>query len=656
MEQGDELNMLCTHWSKAIDLAQKDRKERFMDVAMDIKKFYDSDHRFLYDGKYKSRFMAVEGADGSAIEPRFRVTINKAAEYVSLHLPVLYHRNPNRTVTPRTPAISSELMAALQLNPANSQSRFIEDQARAQLLQYLLNVWPIEMDLKREARQAITEALVYGRGVLWCELEAGPGGNRPGLFYEPVENLFIDPDAEQLRHAGWIARKRTRRLCDIEYERGMPPGTLKGKSESSTRQAELYSEGTDGEMARKAGKSSDLGEYYEIYSRMGLGKIKGFPQEVTEILDTYGDEVYLEVMPGCDYPLNLTKDFIDSLSAEVNPEERARMIHDAIGWPTRFYKNPTWPWPFAPLDFCYVSKSVWPMAPLAPAMGYQEFLDWAYSFMSERLPISCRTFLATPKGQELETTETVLNGCDMSLIRYDAKLPQQSWDKIVGFIQPPGMNRDIFDVTVAIEKKFEEATGMTQLAYGNPGDTQSRSAADVQIRQQNLSIRPDDMANKVEDWMSLAAQLQVVCAREHLGPADVAGDFGETFDDSKAETPPVAGEMTFLWMQLCAGREIEQIIGDFEYRVESGSARKPNKAAQVERASQLLQTLMPVLMPQYQTTGDPTQVNAILRDYLKANDWANPDEVLFPNMQQQMMEQQMAMQQQQATVPMQASA
>ena len=169
--------------------------------------------------------------------------------------------------------------------------------------------------------------------------------------------------------------------------------------------------------------------------------------------------------------------------------------------------------------------------------------------------------------------------------------------------------------------------------------------------------------------MAQAALLQAICAREHLGPEDVAGDFGESYAASEdAMIPPQVGEMTALWMELCASKEIDQIIADFEYRIESGSARKPNKAAQVETASQVLQTLLPVLMPQYQMTGDPTQVNVILREYLKAIDWNNPEELLFPTaeeqMQQQMMlqQQQMQMQQQmgmvppQQTIPMGASA
>ena len=55
-----------------------------------------------------------------------------------------------------------------------------------------------------------------------------------------------------------------------------------------------------------------------------------------------------------------------------------------------------------------------------------------------------------------------------------------------------------------------------------------RSAAEAQYRQQNINIRPDDMASKVEDWLSLSATREIQAMRYLASSEDVVPIVGPT--------------------------------------------------------------------------------------------------------------------------------
>ncbi len=114
----------------------------------------------------------------------FRVTANLTAEFVQLFGPMLYSRNPVRTVKPRhlvdlpatafglpdsattTPEMAQGLdMLTLQAGAMFEQAlqaqaqQAQKDQVVALLLEKYLNYTPNELDLKGESRKAINEAL-----------------------------------------------------------------------------------------------------------------------------------------------------------------------------------------------------------------------------------------------------------------------------------------------------------------------------------------------------------------------------------------------------------------------------------------------------------------------------------------------------------------
>jgi hypothetical protein len=64
---------------------------------------------------------------------------------------------------------------------------------------------------------------------------------------------------------------------------------------------------------------------------------------------------------------------------------------------------------------------------------------------------------------------------------------------------------------------------------------------------------------------------------------------------------------------------LDQLAREYEYRIESGSARKPNKAGRIEALQIALQTLGPILQP-VAMQGQVGPLNALLKDYCEAID------------------------------------
>ena len=112
------------------------------------------------------------------------------------------------------------------------------------------------------------------------------------------------------------------------------------------------------------------------------------------------------------------------------------------------------------------------------------------------------------------------------------------------------------------------------------------------------------------------------------------------------EPVPVMGKYTQLWMELFPKQSLDDLSVAFRFSVEAGSARKPNKDRQVAQSQEALQVIFPLLMQQYQMQGDPMQVNAILRMWAMANDHPHPEQLMLPDLRQQIQAQQQAQQQQ----------
>ena len=113
------------------------------------------------------------------------------------------------------------------------------------------------------------------------------------------------------------------------------------------------------------------------------------------------------------------------------------------------------------------------------------------------------------------------------------------------------------------------------------------------------------MSSRVEDWLSQCAMKEIEAAEWIL---------------SGEEVEPVLGKMgRHIWDAQIRTQDFENTIRDFDYRVEAGTARKPNKVNKVRQLNEFAQIAMPTLQ-QFAMQGMMEPYNALIEDWSKAND------------------------------------
>lgn len=449
---------------------------------------------------------------------------------------------------------------------------------------------------------------------LWCGTYQPPGSRTTyvGSFFDSVDFLYIDPDCESLKDAWWIARKLSQPVWQVERRFGLKPGSLKGHHESANMQSEVDS--ARKEFDRQRGMSNDLMIYYEVYSRMGSGgrlsggnktRDDGLPlgdsSSFTKVLDPLvGDHVFLVVAPGVRYPLNLPPDVQElPITGTEGPEDGGVLIKERLAWPVPFWADGTWP--VSVLDFHPVPRNAWPMSHIKPALGELRFLCWAYSFVSCKIKNTLRDVIAILKEMADQFKLTILEGADLSTVELDTN--NRDIRECVQVLQFPPMNADIWRIIQAVEANFEKRVGLDEVR--GQQEAQPRSAAQTQAQTQRQNIRPDDMGQKVESWMTEAARKEALAARMLLAPKDVLPILGLT--------------QAALWAQFVMTKDLG-VMRELEYRIEAGSTRKPNRDRDQQNADSAMQILLPILNGFAQSTGQLGPVNALLSFWCKSRD------------------------------------
>lgn len=597
----DPLAPVVSAWLAKIKLGWELKKRKFQNDADEAMAFYSGPYDWLYGarGARNMRAFMFTGDDDDFVTPSMRMTVNKAAELVQLFGPALYHRNPERQVNPRklpdiplqmlaNPADPNSMMMLQQMAQEQNQSRIV-DQIRSTLLQTYLNYTPTALDLKTHSRWSIDEAMIKGMGLLWTEVyqPAGSGKKMIGSFFDSADNLVMDPDMELFQDCKWCARRCIHPYWQVEADYKLPQDSLKNKAtlESYNQQAQTNAD-RDGDYNRKRGMTNDLMVYWKIYSKMGMGgKLAGIKQDLRQPLDFYGDYVYLVVAPGVNYPLNLP-------NIQGTDEE----IKQALQWPTPFWADDAWP--FSDLAFHTVPRELYPMSHLKPAMGELVFINWAYSFLATKVKLACRDFIAIAKSAGEELKNRIHVGMDYTLLEVEAL--HGDINKVVQFLQHPPFNPEIYRVIEGVTKNFEQRTGLSELMYGM-SSRQMRSAEEANVKGEQISVRPDDMANKVEDWMTNVARKEALASRWHLQADDVAPMLGQT------------GAM--FWNQFVVPSDPSEILHQLEYRIEAGSAKKPNRARDAANIQQAMQIMLQPLFQFAKESGNVAPFNTLISNW-----------------------------------------
>jgi hypothetical protein len=238
-------------------------------------------------------------------------------------------------------------------------------------------------------------------------------------------------------------------------------------------------------------------------------------------------------------------------------------------------------------------------------MGELKFLNWAMSFLATRVMTSCKTMVGVAKAAGDDIKDQILKHEEsgFSLVELSETLGRSVSD-IVSVFQLPQVTPELWQIIQAVSEMFDKRVGLTELTYGLTRAAY-RSAAEAQVKSEQISVRPDDMASALEDAMSMLARREALAARWLLKPEDVAQILG-----------PLGAE---VWAQSIQPMPLDQLAREYEYRIEAGSARKPNKAGRIEALQIALQTLGPILQP-VAMQGQVGPLNALLKDYCEAID------------------------------------
>lgn len=620
---GHPLSGITSSWISKIHAAHRFKRGEFQNDADECMRFFDGPHDFMYKNDATAR--SAQRSDSSFPNPTFRMTYNRVAEMVQLFGPVLYHRNPHRQITPRELPVLPIGMFGDPQDPQVQQmvqqltEQFEQvknrDEVLASLMQSYLNYTPNEMLLKEHSRQAIDEAIIKGMGILWPEVFTPPGAGHKVIrsVFESCDNILFDSDMESMENATWCARKRIIPVWMAEDKFQLPRGTLHGNLESFKNQTQDQ----ESDYYRRRGETNDIITYWEVYSRMGMGHLlkdrAGLgshsleyrtDDSSTKFFDKFGTHVFLAVCDDYPIPLNL---------AGANVKKFDDMFFRAQ-WPIPFWADPTDPWPFVVIQFHRRPRKVYPMSHLKPGLGELKFLNWAISFVADKIKNTCRDFIGVLKSAEEDLKTQILSGKDLTLIEIERQHGKTIND-VVSFLQHPQMNGDIWKVIDAVMKVFEDRVGLNEMMYGE-SKKQLRSAAEANVKGSAIKVRPEDMATKVEEAMTLLARKEALAARWFLDAKDVEPVFGEVHAK--------------MWTQFVQNTEVPQVVAEFTYRIEAGSIRKPNRDRDVENANQATQVWTPIFNTYFQQTGDVRPINALIGMWAKAFDLDPKDFTLQP--------------------------
>ncbi len=586
-------------------------KQLFTDVGKECHTFFTGSNSAFWDPTFIKKY--VKGG----MDPRIKMTMAKAFEFVALMGPSLYWQNPHREVRPRRMfEISEEDIQFLpdpmlqqmvaQVLQAQQQGRAL-DEIVSWIVETYLNYTPNEQPrggLRRASMLATTEAMVKGRGCVWTETFQMPGSQRTltGSFFGSVDELLVDPDAESFDDAHWICRERSAPHWELEERFKWPAGSLRYASsfESANYQGALLGSNF-GMLERKQGLSQDYVTYYEIYSKCGPGtRLSGVYSPISAHLDQVaGKYAYLCITPAVPCPLNVRTDRLrgSGMSPGATDDEVRRMFH----WPL-----PTWlddRWPCSVLDFYPDPRRVWPIAPMGPGLGELVFLNIFSSHMANRTWSSTRDFWVVMERAADRLEEIIKSGDDQAVIKL--KEAHGKIEDVLQQVKQEPANLDSWRIIDMMGERFADRVGLSEVWYAkNPGGRMPRTATDVESRKDFATIRTEFMGTQVETWQEDIARNEMLAMRWSVKPQDLDGLFGPA-------------EM-LLYERLIQQTPVERIVRELRATITAGSAKKNNRERDSQNINATVATLLPVLTEYAAATGDSRPTNEYIKLWLKA--------------------------------------
>lgn len=628
---------LSAAWKNRLESARQS-KQGFTDVANQCRAFYSEDCGFMWGSEFRNKYV------GDIEKPDVTVTINKAFDFVSIIGPYLFWEYPTRYCKPYEPIeVDPAIFGDSNQNPLAQQQFQMMEQMRTQghavaklqadLMQRYQGYSQREQrdPLQKEAARSIVDAMLTGRGLLWPEKYSFPASGRTltGLFHGKVDDFFIDPDCNDpaLKTAKWIARRHVSPVYEVERRFGLKEGSLKEYASTESNDSKIVNSSPTDRVKRDNGQTHDRIVWYEIFSKCGVGtRQHDVDSTLHETFDEMiGDYAYLVVSPHVPYFLNASPEAIKS--AEDDDE-----IMEMLAWPF-----PSWMddrWPVAILDFYIDTNSCWPVAPLAPALGWLITMNILVSAAVQNAYENRKQLIGTIESVA-DSVEEALSKGGSAVIRLKDNI-NEDINKVVQYLNRPGMNNDIWHAINYCSQEFNKATNLVDFMYAE-STTQDRSAKTTSAKEEKSGVRPEKMSMDVAWWMTEAAELEKILAAFEVEGSDIAGLLG-----------PMGAQ---LWDEFITSADPEEVCRAMSVVCEASEMRRPSR----ERDTANLQNASSFLIPMFQQwaagRGDAEGVeplNAFLKSWGRAMDmdveeWELPP--LAPPPDPEMMQLQQMMQQ-----------
>lgn len=604
---------LVTGWLSKIESALTCRaRKQWKDVSSECLMFYGRSAAAMWDPVYSKKFWK------GVKSPRFRISINKAFEYVAVYGPNLIWDVPHRQVTSKKLLeLPPELFSDPQQHQALQQQIAREsggDKVVSHLLDGWLNYTPKEMPgggLSAHNEMAVLDAMLKGAGCLWPALYNMPASERSltGCFYKKSEDLIFDPDFTTATECKWIALRHTEPYWEVERRFKLPSGSLKNKAtlESSWHYNEMKGTENSGQE-RKAGKTSDLVVWYEIWSKLGCGaRMTGMADTLKSHLEeTVGDYAYLAICPDCPYPLNCPADLIRGGADSAT-------IARQFEWPVPLWTDNRWP--VERLVFYEDPESPYGLAPLAPALGELKAINAIVSWLVNRTWISSRQMWAVLAQYHDDMKKQLEDGEDLAIF----SLPPGAEDvkKVIQLFESKEVNKDAWSVLELLSNIFDKRMGMTPFVYGqNEDGTQDRTAETTSARKQAVGVRPEYMQKKVVDWQSRVAGVEGILTWLYIRSTDVQ---------------PLLGNIgASLWQQHIENADHELIMRQMRYEVAASSIRRPNRDRDIQNLQEVMARFLPVAQAYGELSGDYSPVNGAMKQWADLHDMQNIEQLFIP--------------------------
>jgi hypothetical protein len=542
--------------------------------------------RFLADGDEINKFFNNRDDAGDSSDTGKNLPqMSKSGQFVSVIGAYLYEQNPTRRAEPRSWS-----------GP--------EANARAKAMEAYLNYVPRQTNLKVHCKRAITQACVYGKGVVWIGWDEDK--NIVTAIFDTVQNHLVDPDARFREECNWKGRIRRK-----------PRWWLEKRYPEAKKEIEAANPVGKRKSSKGVDYSTDTIEVYELYFKVGLHNYEGGEDllEKSEDGETYGDDTPMKYV--------MTSD--------------GHILHEGP-WEVPLFRKQLWP--CIELDFYEIPGQYYPKSPIKDGLSQLRNMNGHYRRMVARLRQAARGFIAllAQSGVSIDA-EALDKVLDISptpdgvfdVIRVNATGLMEN-ARLEQIFQQFKLESNFAEFQAAIafeEQEFAKATGLYNILFQGQPETQMRSAAEVQFRDRTSRSRIEDMQKSVETWSDEIASVQALYARflgdpedfaPILGP-ELAAAIGTLIPPIEDEAQRLASEMMTqgappkeamqigqmkaeeqdMMLRQQGGITFDEWLNEAEYTIAGGSTRRKDvdeeKEVYGEAANQLEPTLFKTGVP-----------------------------------------------------------